>query len=140
MQRLAWYSEEWSVELKEDFLRESGPPNPALTENGQPAVLASLSAAYELAKRTEALTPMLTACLCGGVTISPDRAIGAWSAYNASYGLASAVPTPDVLEALLPACIETLQGNPYALGPTELRVARVSTPQSPSQLDAQGYI
>lgn len=80
LERLAWYSDEWSVELKEDFLREGGPPNPPMAEDGQPAVLASLSAAYELVQRSEALEPMMTACLCGGVTITPDRAIGAWAA------------------------------------------------------------
>lgn len=80
--------------------------------------------ADELAKRPEAWEPMLTATLCGGVTVTPDRAVGAWAAYNASYGLASVVPTPSALELLLPPCIATLRGNPYALGPAELRVAR----------------
>jgi hypothetical protein len=65
---------------------------------------------------------MLTAVLCGGVTITPDRGLGAWAAYNASYGLASIVPTPAALQSILPACVETLRDNPYALAPRELRV------------------
>ena len=32
---------------------------------------------------------MLAALLSGGVTITPDRAVGAWASYNASYGLAN---------------------------------------------------
>ena len=125
VQRLTWYSDEWSVELQEQFRRGGGPPNPSVTpETGQPAVLASLNAAYELATRADALEQLITACMCGGVTITPDRALGAWAVYNASYGLASVVPTPEALTVILPSCIETLQGNPYALTPPELRVAR----------------
>jgi hypothetical protein len=125
IQRLTWYSDEWSVELQEQFRRGGGPANPPVTpETGQPAVLASLNAAYELATREDALEQLITACMCGGVTITPDRALGAWAVYNASYGLASVVPTPEALAVLLPPCIETLKGNPYALAPPELRVAR----------------
>jgi hypothetical protein len=126
IQRLTWYSEEWSVELDAQFRRSTGPTNPHVTpETGQPAVLASLTAGYELASRgPDALEQLITACMCGGVTITPDRALGAWAAYNASYGLASAVPTPEALAVILPPCIETLKGNPYALTPPELRVAR----------------
>jgi hypothetical protein len=48
IQRLTWYSEEWSVELDAQFRRSTGPTNPHVTpETGQPAVLASLTAGYE---------------------------------------------------------------------------------------------
>jgi hypothetical protein len=67
---------------------------------------------------------MLAALLSGGVTITPDRAVGAWASYNASYGLANVVPTPSALQAILPGCIETLRGNPYSLAPAQLRTAR----------------
>ena len=97
MERLGWFSPTWSIELKEQFRRGVPPPNPLLTETGKPASLGAMCAAYELATRPEAWAPMLTATLCGGVTISPDRAVGAWAAYTASYGLASVVPTPEAL-------------------------------------------
>lgn len=58
------------------------------------------------------------------MTVTPDRAIGAWAAYNASYGLASVVPTPEALRLILPPCLATLRANPYGLAPPELRVAR----------------
>jgi hypothetical protein len=67
LQRLSWYSTGWSVELKPELLRSAGPPhNPPFAEDGKPASLSALCAAYELAARPEAWQPMLVATLCGG--------------------------------------------------------------------------
>jgi hypothetical protein len=71
LQRLCWYSAGWSVDLKPELLRPGGicPPNPAATTpEGQPATLAALCAAYELAGRgPDAWQALLTLTLCGGV-------------------------------------------------------------------------
>jgi hypothetical protein len=94
-------------------------------EDGVPAELVALQAAYALAKRkTDGPAALLHTALCGGVNVTAQRQLGQWAAYNAAYGLAAVVPTPEQLEQLIPLCLETLRGNPFAQTDEELLIAR----------------
>eukprot|EP01052_Picozoa_sp_SAG31_P024032 SAG31_NODE_2019_length_6660_cov_2.597775_6_plen_244_part_00 len=146
LNRLTWYSEAFACGLQPAYV---GPPptNPkTVSDTNQPAMLASLCAAYQLASSGPmAWTKLVEVALCGGVTITPNRAIGNWvsavpltvwsrvpaqtfvcmqAAYNASYGLASVIPTLAAVKTIAPPCIATLQSNPFGLLPPALAVAR----------------
>ena len=90
-----------------------------------PAELVALQAAYALATRgTDGPTALLYTTLCGGVNVTAQRQLGQWAAYNAAYGLAAVIPTPEQLRQLVPLCLETLRGNPFAQSDEELLIAR----------------
>lgn len=96
-----------------------------MDEAGVPAELVALQAAYALAKRKiDGPVALLHTALCGGVNVTAQRQLGQWAAYNAAYGLAAVVPTPEQLQQLIPLCLETLRGNPFAQTDEELLIAR----------------
>ncbi len=113
----------WCCRLSDD--QYVARTNPEVDENGVPAELVALQAAYALAKRTtDGPAALLHTALCGGVNVTAQRQLGQWAAYNAAYGLAAVVPTPENLRLLIPLCLETLRGNPFAQTGEELLIAR----------------
>ena len=59
--------------------------NPAATEEGVPAELVALQAAYALAEKgNEGVAALLTVALCGGVCVSTHRGLAQFASYNAT--------------------------------------------------------
>ena len=59
--------------------------NPAATEEGVPAELVALQAAYALAEKgNEGVAALLTVALCGGVCVSTHRGLAQFASYNAA--------------------------------------------------------
>lgn len=113
----------WCCRLRDDQIVAR--TNPEVDDDGVPAELVALQAAYALAKRSsDGPAELLHTALCGGVNVTAQRQLGQWAAYNAAYGLAAVIPTPERLRQLVPLCLETLRGNPFAQTDEELLIAR----------------